>query len=146
MDKKRPALIAAGILVMIFILVSAGNIRKIKGAILPNKSQAAIAVLPVKQVEPLFKSKIIDVKKEGREIGWGRDPFMRQELVTGQVETVANLKLMGITTGKSAKPMAIINNKLVSVGSRIGKFRIMEISKEGVWVTDDKEVFELKMQ
>ena len=146
MDKKKLELIATGILVMVFILVLAGNIKKIKGAIIPRKAQAPIALLPVKQVEPLFKNKAVDVKKEERDIGWGRDPFMRQELVIENADTVANLKLMGITTGKTAKSMAIINNKLVSVGSRIGKFRVMEISKDGVWVTDDKEVSELKMQ
>lgn len=146
MDNKRLGLIATGILVMIFILIAAGNIKKIKGASLSNKSQAPIAVLPVKQIEPLFKNKTIDVKKEEPEAEWGRDPFVRQETITEQADTIASLKLMGITAGKSAKPMAIINNKLVSAGAKIGKFRIMEISKDSVWVTDDKEVFELKMQ
>jgi hypothetical protein len=84
-------------------------------------------------------------KKEPEDGGWGRDPFVLHEVAV-KVDSVENLRLMGITSGGNKKPMAVINNELVPVGAKIGKFEVIEISKKGVAVTDGKKIYTLKLE
>ncbi len=146
MDKRKLELLIAGILIIVFTFILINSFKKVKSKHMFIKSQVSAKALPAQELKPLFMTKKPEVKKEEREIGWGRDPFTLQETSIDRVDTIANLKLMGITIDKTAKSMAIINNELLSVGDKIGKFRVIKISKGSVIVTDEKENFELKLK
>ncbi len=142
MERKKIEIIAVAMLLVIFALVLLGSIKP-KGR--PNKSQTAAGYGPGK-VEPLFKNKAQEVKKEEPFMEWGRDPFVREEAVTLRMDTVSNLKLMGIISGEGKKARAIINDRMVSVGSKIGKFTVIRISATSVILKDGEKNIELNIQ
>ena len=146
MDKRKLKLLIAGILIIVFTFIVINSFKKVKSKYVFIKSQVSAKALPAQEFEPLFATKRLEVKKEEREIGWGRDPFMLQEASPERVDTIANLKLMGITIDKTAKSMVVINNELLSIGDKIGKFRVIKIFKDSVVLTDEKENFELKLK
>lgn len=150
MDKKKIEMIAVGVLVVVFIFVLANSIGKVK-----VKFKAAKAYAPVKTALPVTITPQIGTISTARKamekglekpLGWGRDPFMLQAISPEKIEDITSLKLMGITIGEKSRPMAIINNKLVSAGSSIGKFKVLSVSMDKVIVTDGAENFELRMQ
>ncbi|MDD5422441.1 MAG: hypothetical protein PHT32_03345, partial [Candidatus Omnitrophica bacterium] len=98
-----------------------------------------------KAMSPLFSTTKTTAKKDTSSLGWGRDPFMLEDSSSGDLSKVSSLKLMGITSSKDSPHKAIINNIIVSVGSTIGKFRVLDISNDTVLVSDGKETFSLKI-
>jgi hypothetical protein len=149
MSKKTQQEIAMVIvLIVVLIFILAANLRRV----MPTASQTASVEQPAAQffkgpTEDDFLPKRQEVRKEAKEgnIPWGRDPFVLGEVISGGTETIASLKLMGITTGKKVKPMAIINNDLVFVDSKIGKFTVKKILRDMVVVSDGEKDYELKI-
>ncbi len=77
-----------------------------------------------------------------------RDPF---GLTVGSPETMADtqkgilaMKLQGIVW-HTDKPRAIINNKMVKVGSRVGEAEVIGIDKEGVRIQQEGQEFVLRL-
>ncbi|MFQ5641858.1 MAG: hypothetical protein ACE5IR_28110 [bacterium] len=96
---------------------------------------------------------IFDYEKEPKLSGQIKDPFQKPSIRT--VRTVSpkprktrrsrSFKLNGILWHKRS-PSAIINNKIVYVGSRIGKFRVRNIFQNKVILTSQKETHILKLK
>ncbi len=148
MDKKRLELIATAILIVIFILVVSNNFKRTKakagyGAAEPS---AAAVSAPVATYATGASLERANMPEEEGEAVWGRDPFVLNEVAPVAVDTVSNLKLNGITTVKGGAPKAFINNDIVSIGSRIGKFTVLKITHNKVIVTDGGKNFELEMK
>lgn len=148
MDRKKLELIITAVLVVAFIFILSKSLKRTG----PKKATTAQAIpakaLPTQQPGFIFGTKkeieakdILDVKEQP----WGRDPFVLQEVAQGDIDSIEGLKLMGITAGEKAKPMAIINNEIVAVGSAIGKFKVLGISKDKVIVSDGEKDYELKI-
>ncbi len=148
MDKKKLEIIVIIILALVFIFILAGSFKKTRSKMPSAEQKTSQAILPEQEITPLFATrheKSMEKTKDNKELAWGRDPFMLHDIGTGVVDTVENLKLMGITVGKNTKSMAIINDEIVSVGSKIGKFKIVSIMSNKVVVTDGEKNYDLKL-
>lgn len=162
MDKKKIELIITGILVIIFIFAVSNIIRKARPKMTKSSQPSSGSVSPAGppdrssiisragQTGSLFKPKVKELieEKEGikEEREWGRDPFNLHEAdQSGGIDSITSLKLMGITVGEKTKSMAIINNEIVSIGSKIGKFTVLKIAPGKVIVTDGQTNYELKI-
>ena len=153
MDRKtRAEIIAIAVLISIFVLVFAGNMMKIMsrksgGAGKPASTEMPAPAAASQGIEPLFRPKAEEQKAQAPEGGlqWGRDPFVLPEAGGGGADSIAGLRLMGITTSDKSKPAAIINNELYRIGSRIGKFTVKEILSSKVVVNDGEKDHDLKL-
>lgn len=130
-------LIITGVLIIVFISVLSNNLRKVRPKISARTPQAL--TLPAQEVKAIKEEA---VKKEST---WGRDPFTLQEVSSTGIDTIQGLRLMGVTIGERTKSKAIINNEIVSIGSKIGEFKVLSISQDKVVVSDGEKSFELKM-
>lgn len=149
MDKKRLELIGSVALAVVFIVILTNSFMRAKRKAPSIKKRASAESAPALKAESLFRMKREKVEKEIVEkslLGWGRDPFILQASGQGDEGTVIGLKLMGITVAEKAKSMAIINDKIVSVDSKIGKFTVLKISPDKVIVSDGEKSYELKMK
>jgi len=142
MDKKKIELIAAAVLVIIFVLLllQAAGKGRAKGAAAPKisvsaKSEDALSLFPQKQ------ERVKDAYG-GEKLGWGRDPFSL-ETMAGEAGA---LHLMGITVIDAKHSKAIINNEIVSVGSKIGAYTVIKIQPNKVIVSDGQKECELIIQ
>ncbi|MBI5144441.1 MAG: hypothetical protein HZA30_05180 [Candidatus Omnitrophica bacterium] len=147
MDRKKLELIVTAVSVLIFIFMLSNSLKRKGPRVEPSAPQTPAETSIARQPEFIFGVKkemetkdIIDPKRP-----WGRDPFILQEIAQGSLDDISNLKLMGITAGEKARPMAIINNEIVSAGSEIGKFKVLKISKDRVIVSDGEKDYELKI-
>ena len=77
---------------------------------------------------------------------WGRDPFVLEEAAEEGMSNVGGLKLMGITAAKNGKSKAVINDRIVSKGSTIGKFKVVDIWPDRVIVLDREEKTEIELK
>lgn len=144
MDKKKIEIIAVAILAAIFVYFWAGTLTKVTRrtavttpAIVSGPGMLSTELFGTKQPAPVEKT-------EGS--GWGRDPFALRETSPQEADTIASLKLMGITASDKTKAMAVMNDEIVRVGSKIGKFRVLKINPKSVVVTDGTENYTLKME
>ena len=80
------------------------------------------------------------------EFGGERDPFALPDVQGGPTSAVSELRLTGITTNGKGKAIAIINENMVSVGGKIGRFTVVNITGSKVVVADEKQSYELKLE
>ena len=77
-----------------------------------------------------------------------RDPFALAEnpaqTSSDAQKGLSQMKLQGIVW-HTDKPRAIINNKMVKVGSKIGEMKVVGIDKEGVRVQQEGREFVLRL-
>ena len=69
-----------------------------------------------------------------------------EEAAEEGMSNVGGLKLMGITAAKNGKSKAVINDKIVSKGSTIGKFKVVDIWPDRVIVLDREEKTEIELK
>ena len=80
-------------------------------------------------------------RQEAQRLAWRRDPFTR----TASVEPEGGLTLSGILWDAD-QPMAILNGQIVRVGETVEGYRVLEIAKDHVTVTDGSRVLQLNPQ
>lgn len=141
-------MIATAVLIVIFILALSNNFKRAKakagyGAAEPSTAAVSAPGATYATSVSLERAKMLE---EEEETVWGRDPFVLHEVTPLAADTISNLKLNGITTVKGGAPKAFINNDIVSVGSKIGKFTVLKITHNKVMVTDGEKNFELEMK
>lgn len=92
--------------------------------------------------------------KPHKRIDLERDPFQKPRSDGGkqpsdgrpvQNSKLETLKLEGVFWHKKS-PSAVINKKIVYVGSRIGRFKVIKIFPKKVIVSSDKEILVLKLK
>jgi len=103
---------------------------------------AALLVLAVAG----FMSGRDGVHAAGTKIAWGRDPFMLEEPQDEGTAGAPKLRLMGITVGRDGSPRAVINDQMVSKGSKVGKFKVLDILPNKVIVMDTDEMTEIVLK
>jgi hypothetical protein len=145
MEKKKMKLIAMaaliGVLALSFIINLQKTLQKMTGRSKPQQT-----ILPTKtQAQPIFAPAKAEAKRDVAAMSWGRDPFVLEEGFVSEAGKFSSLKLMGITSRGDGSQKAIINNVIVSSGSVIGKFKVMEIRQNTVVVSDGNETYELKI-
>jgi type II secretory pathway component PulC len=100
-----------------------------------------------KRKESSFK---IDFEKKDRDFKgrkktvysqWGRSPFLPSEYI----KKTTSLVLNGILWDRD-NPQAVINGKIVKVGSKIDSKEVIEIKEDRVILSDGTKIFELKLK
>ncbi|MCK5580234.1 MAG: hypothetical protein KAJ18_03070 [Candidatus Omnitrophica bacterium] len=83
------------------------------------------------------------LEKETEDLEVTRDPFFPAPRRTAD-ETSSDLHLMGIAWD-SVTPTAIINNRIVQIGTRIDKYTVIDIQKDRVILSGEQYNFELML-
>ncbi|MBN2453476.1 MAG: hypothetical protein JXB40_04365 [Candidatus Omnitrophica bacterium] len=95
-----------------------------------------------------FALAVENAKSDTNEINffeYTRDPFMPPDTMAEITDVNSQISLTGIITSHNENK-ALINDQILPVGSRIGKFRIKEILKDTVIITDGKEEIKLEVK
>jgi hypothetical protein len=74
---------------------------------------------------------------------WGKNPMVAREAVSGPA--VSGFALSGILWDKT-KPTAIVNDEIVTRGSRLGDFVVVEIRKDRVVLDDGQNRVDLRLE
>lgn len=166
MDKKKTEFAIVGFLIVVFVFLALSRIiggrPAVKGAA-PSDTKISLggeydmASIPGQVVGSAQASakgqtrrpRTKDLSKTNASLKtalWGRDPFVLKEMGSGSV--LSGLKIMGITAaaGANKKSMAIINDEIVSVGSKVGQYEVVQIMKDRVTITDGKDNFDLLLE
>ena len=80
-------------------------------------------------------------RQEAQRLAWRRDPFTR----AASIESRGGMTLSGILWD-AQQPMAILNGQIVHVGETVEGYRVLEIAKDHVTVTDGSRVLQLNPQ
>ena len=143
-EQKQLFIIATGVVLLIFVIISNMNAaKKKKAAIAPVPAQPAATVKEDKKKEPAFvpaDSEKLQVQKKRSEAEWGRDPFV-SEIEKG--EHIAELKLKGISFGKDKRGFVFINDQILKKGDKIGEYEVMDIFKDKVLIKKGNQTFYL---
>jgi len=141
MDKNRIQIIITSILIIILIFTWANSIKTIKKKIATNKA----AVQAYKDTIP-NPSSSMPSKSSDKVSSWVRDPFSGKTYISmRKSESVSKaLTLAGIIWDKD-KPAALINDRIVNVGDRIGGNTVVSIKNDRVLLNDGTNDFELKI-
>ena len=150
MNRKTIEKVGLPLLLLVFI-VMIGNLLTQMGVLGRRKASPSAAKPNI--ASPLSSRLVSDNAPEtakktlpAGEMGWGRDPFVPYEMAFQEADSIQNLRLMGITASSDKKAYsAIINDEVMTIGSRIGKFEIISIKKDRVIVKDDKGRYDLKL-
>ena len=143
MDKKKIEILSTVALVVVLVLLLTHTFKQVKGKVAPFAAQFNKTAY---QPGPLAGIKVAVVKENEKELEWGRDPFVLTE-VSDESTRPKTLKLMGITyDDKGGKIMAIIDDEIVKVGSKAGKFIVKEIYKDRVILNDGQNDVTLKLE
>jgi hypothetical protein len=140
MDKKKIEMLVIGIGLMALVLLLLNNVKEsaqTKASPILSGQGAGYPALP--NVSSI--SKASGKNKESDNLKWGRDPFALTQDVEDNTQP---LKLMGITM--SDKPMAVIDDEIVSVGKKIGDYKVIRIAKYQVVLNDGKKDVILKLE
>ncbi len=145
MDKKKKLeLIAIPVLIMVLILAVAGSFKKgpasgVKGPFIKDA-----ASLKARMAKGASARAMPEKASFSSELTWGRDPFAAHGTTGRGDEFSQGLNLMGISwSSKMNAYSAIINNEIVAVGSRVGRFAVTDIQKDRVTVSDGERSCDL---
>ena len=148
MDKKKIELAAIPILIIVLALTIAGSLKKasVTGQRKPPLKGAAedITRMVKEMAEGRGAGKAAQKKLPLSELTWGRDPFTMQKIAGGEKGLIHSLSLMGISWSSQKNAYsAIINNEIVTIGSRIGAFTVTDIQKDRATVSDKNKSYDL---
>ena len=151
MDKKRKLVIALLFLIVISLFVWVPNLKLFSA----KKSNAKDFNFDLIVDNELIKSIVANTNIEKNKIqsqyeNWNRNPFESQEEdipvennLTSEINSKEQLTLQGIFLNED-KSTALINDRLVRVGSKIGIYTIEQIFIDRVRVRYGQKLFELK--
>lgn len=150
MDRKKLQITITAALALVFVFVLTNSLKRREKKAPSPGPQVPAGAQAAQRSAFIFDAKKETETKENADAKlkpWGRDPFVLQEVSQQEegVDDLSNLKLMGITTGKKTKYMAVINEEMVSAGSTVGGFKVLSVSKDSVIVNDGEESYELKI-
>lgn len=159
-EKAKKEIIITSVLVVVMVVMvirGVGQVKKYKRPASAKPAQAAVAqaasalgkekkTIAAKKKDFAQAQKAKDafdkIYGEVRDMKVSRDPFA---LVTGEAGegiSPSDLSLYGIIWDEK-KPVAIINDEMVSIGDTIGKSKVVTIEKDSVTVNDGTRDFKL---
>jgi len=136
-DKIQLGITAILIIVLLFFVV-----KNFWG----GKRSKAASIAQVQPMTPKVTEKRIsfeELEEEARNLEFGRDPFSKQQVISVSRSSYVNLS--GIAWDEEF-PTAIINGQIVGVGDEIGGYRVIEIRRNKVVLTDGLKDVELKLE
>ena len=133
--KKRIELTVIGIGVVILIFLVTNHMSKSSGSKGVSKNEAyhtsESAMMAVSEPESRDK------------LRWGRDPFL-PDTSNMQEQGMEGLALNGIMPDKQ-NPYAIINNKVVKLGDKVGGMTVIEINESNVVLDENGQRHTLEL-
>lgn len=132
-DRQRWALIVLGILVAL-VWIRGLTVRPVRShRAAPLKSKVFEPAPVNSEPTPVSRSPAIPSRSEE----WGDNPFlMERRLPTEPVNIGAKGQTLAGILWDPKNPSAIVDNRLVKVGDRIGAWQVVEIRKEEVILSD----------
>jgi len=150
MDRKKIEIIITGVLVVVLVVMIAGNLkpkRKKRPPSKPSKvKQETLALLSLpKGVKraPKASSKELEKQRKRASLEWGIDPFYHS--LKREVYKSSMLVLKGISVGKDKRGYAFINDEIVTVGDEIAGYKVVKVEKDKVLLKRGGESFYLAL-
>ena len=145
MTRAQKQFMILGALVVVMIAVYT---RAFRGSV-PKATSGRVEVAEAPTVQPTQEERLtIAQPSQQREaqrqramrLVWRRDPFTRG----AAMGELSGLQLSGILWD-SNEPIAIINGQMVRVGEKLEGYRVVEIAKDRVSVTDGTQTFQIQI-
>ncbi|MFH1836868.1 MAG: hypothetical protein ABH862_01960 [Candidatus Omnitrophota bacterium] len=142
--KDRVMIIMLVLAIVIFVLVLLGNVNNRKNRVTLVKEKAVSGLVekadPLPSKEKVKKAKIerkmlsSEMEKLTKDVG-REDPFMPAPKRDYKQDKYGfALRLEGITIDSEGRPMAIINDEIVSVGNKVADGEVIRIDKDRVFI------------
>ncbi|MDD5072935.1 MAG: hypothetical protein PHX64_03545 [Candidatus Omnitrophica bacterium] len=136
MDKNKQQLVILGVVIAIFIAVTAMAVLKPR-AKKPEEAKAAPAAAAPAQKPVFQKERMTSLFKS-----WGRDPFA---IGGGPAEVGAGPASLSGIFCDPGKSYCIIDGKVAKVGDQVSGYKILEITKDTVTVKSGDEIRTLRI-
>lgn len=142
MDKKTIEFSVTGVMVVVLLLLLSRAGAKAKSRHIAPKIYAPIRL----GVPEPAKEKLLfwELDEKTKDLVVKRDPFTVAPVASLRT-TSHGLYLNGIAWDKE-KPIAIINESILSVGDRVDGYIVVEIKEDRVLLNDGNSDFELKAE
>lgn len=140
MDKKRLEIIITAVLILVLIFAWTNSTKALKKKVSPTNALRS-APLPIETKVYLRQEK---EKIPDENLVWVRCPFSGKIYTEKEGMGIASLKLDGIIWDKQ-KPMAIINGRVIEIGSRIEGNIVVDIKEDRVILNNGSNNLELKL-
>ncbi|MCM8778339.1 MAG: hypothetical protein NC898_03740 [Candidatus Omnitrophica bacterium] len=145
MENKKLNLIA-GILTLIFIFTLFSSMGRVKKYYKKTKKFPETQILPEGKVSSTSEK---ELEVYFAQLGLARNPFILDGKISKWKETMEEkregLHLSAIVWDE-IKPLAIINNQVVSVGENLENYEIISIEKDKVIVKKGEETIALTIE
>jgi len=140
-ELKKIIITGSLVVVLIFVLIS--NVQKAnkKKKMVKEAKSIAESVQPDKKFVPQLSGLYGRLSEEVKNIQVERDPFTKLKIAPATTPS-QGLYLIGVAWDDDS-PKAIINDKIVAIGSVIQGYRVVEIYKDKVILFDGNNSFEL---
>ena len=144
MKKNTIEIIITSILVVVLLFAVSNILNRGKkssakkestGVITAEKKQPEIEVTSAKTA---FK----DLEDRAKELKWDRDPFTHN--LTHSAVVTEELRLEGIVWDNQS-PKAMINDKIIGVGEKVGNYTVLEITPGSVTLTNGVKEAKLEL-
>lgn len=144
MEKKRLEIIITAGLAVIFIVVLANSIIKVRAKLRPAAATSAVAPQPAEPKVAAQAAAAQQPQEEEYNLSLSRCPFSGKAYAAKDTAAITNLRLTGIVWDDK-KPQALINSRVVQEGDSIGDFTVVKISSDKVTLAKGDKYFELKL-
>ncbi|MDP2923585.1 MAG: hypothetical protein Q8O30_07720 [Candidatus Omnitrophota bacterium] len=146
LDKIKIGVVILLVIILIFAVANAIKGGK-KQKKTPQQPSSAV-VIPLTSTKSSGtsggKSLYRRLEDESDKLNLERDPFMRSQSISVEKE-LSGINLSGIIWD-AKNPKAIINGKIISVGSKIKENTVVVIKPDGVVLTDGEREFEINIK
>lgn len=148
MTKQVKQLIITASLIVVLVVVIAGNLKKkpFKKLVPVSSGVPAAAVAKSPAATPVSfipaDERRLKMQKERANLPWGKSPFKSS---TDKDYQKTDLELKGISLGKDKKNFAFINNDIVKVGDKVADYEVVEIQKDRVLLKKGDQGFYLTL-
>jgi len=144
MKKNTTEIIVTSILVAVLLFAVSSALNRGKKSAVKEESTGVITTgkrqpeIEVTSAKIAFK----DLEDRAKELKWDRDPFAYN--LTHSAGVTEELRLEGIVWD-SQSPKAMINDKIIGVGGKIGDYTVLEITPGSVTLTNGVKESKLEL-
>ncbi len=145
-SKTKKEAIITGVLIVALAVFLLTNLRKKpsskgKHAALNKEIKITAKSIPTKSVKA--NNNIIALQHKRAQLSWGRDPFSFANIK--RKHKGRTLLLKGISLGKDGRGYAFINDEIVTTGSVVSGYKVMEVQRDKVLLRKGGDSFYLGM-
>jgi hypothetical protein len=128
LDRKRVQVIITIVLVIVLIITW-------KNTLVVIRKHAKAKLAPASETGPDKAAAPAVSTAKTQKLSWVRDPFSGKAYIATRQAAYEDVRLYGVIWDAST-PLAMINDKIVKVGDKIDKYKVLKITSQEVVLKD----------